>query len=518
MLIITEEKEKLPRRSAISIEDSGFGFYGQVNNRILLAQQEKSNSVFGGKKSKSFTYTQSEVRKMIKGYREETNQTKLREISEAIYVQTPQYQRLINHYAGMPTYSYAVVPKEDILDMPKEKIKKDFSKIAKFLYNLNIKHNFTQIIRKAMIADIFFGYVYYDRKDVMMQQFPNEICAITSMESGVYNFSIKLDYFESREDTLSFYPTEVQTAYNRYKLAKKNSKNKMSVSPWYEIDSKNSICIKINEGILEPIPPFSGVFDSVYDINAFKDLRNDKAELENYKLITQKLPIRTASTENNDFLIDLPMMNYFHGAIEGVLPSNIGLATTPMELDVITFDKDTADRDGVAKATSDFWDSSGTSQNLFSSDNKTSQGINRSIESDEQVVFTILSQIQRWINRHIVLNNYGKYHNCVLIEATTFSKDTVIDRYLEGAQYGLPVRTFLSSLYGVEPISLESMTYLENEVLELPDKLIPLTSSFNTSGEELTDSGNDGRPTNEELGVEDSDETQRAEDKPDATE
>ena len=320
----------------------------------------------------------------------------------------------------MPTYSYAVVPYKNIENVDKKKIEKEYYKVSEFLNNLNIPYNFTKVIRQSMIADIFFGYIYYDNKNVMIQQFPNKICEITSLEGGVYNFSIDLSFFEGNEEAVNYYPSEVQIAFKKYQTIKKNAKNRNSISSWYELSAKESICIKINEGVSEPIPPFAGLFDSVYDINAFKDLRNDKAELDNYKLIVQKLPIRKDSGDNNDFMIDLPMMNYFHSSIEEVAPSNIGVATTPMEIDVITFDKDTADRDNVAKANKDFWDNSGTSQNLFSSDNKTSQGINRSIETDEQVVFTILGQIQRWINRYITLNSYSKNFKCVMIEVTHF--------------------------------------------------------------------------------------------------
>lgn len=464
---------------------------------------------------------------MIKDYKSEKSQTALREISQALFVQSPQYQRLVNYYASMPTYSYAVVPLKNIEPtVSSDKIKKDYYKVSEFLSNFDIAYNFTQIVRKAIISDIFFGYVYYDKKSVMIQQFPNDICKITSIEAGSYNFSINMGYFESNEDLLQYYPIEVQSAFKSYRIAKENKKNRnANTETWIELSAKNTICIKINEGISEAVPMFSGVFDSIYDINAFKDLRNDKAELENYKLMIQKLPIRKDSNENNDFLIDMQMMDYFHNAVADTAPENVGVATTPMDIDVVTFDKDSADRDGVAKATKDFWDSSGTTQNLFSSDNKTSQGINKSIETDEQVIFTILKQIQRWLNRHIALNNYSKYFKCAMIEVTHFSKEAVIKRYIENSQYGFPVKTFLSSLLGVEPVAFASMAMLENDILELHENMIPLKSSFNTSAEEIdtetkkeTTDDEGGRPTNVDIGVEDADETARGRDKADSTE
>lgn len=450
---------------------------------------------------------------MIKGFKEERNQNSLREISEQIFIQSQQYQRLINYYASMPTYSYVLLPNKVIDNVSEDKIKKDFDKASEAMAMLKVRDSFTKIIRRAMIADIFFGYIYNNKTSTMIQQFPNEICKISSIEGGVYNFSINLKTFERQESALNYYPEEVKVAYKKMKIMKNNkSKNKKEISEWYELSAENSICIKINEGIIEPVPPFSGVFDSVYDINAFKDLRNDKAELENYKLIVQNLPLRK-SNDNNDFAIDLPMMNYFHNALADVAPSNVGVATSPMEIEVITFDKDTADRDGVAKANRDFWDSSGTTQNLFSSDNKTSQGIAKSIETDEQVIFTILGQVERWINRYLTLNKLSKYFSCKMLDVTHFSKGDAIKTFTDSGNFGFSTRLIVGSILGIEPIAFKGLNYLENKVLKLDEEMIPLKSSFNTGTQDIQNEG--GRPTNEDNGVEDSDETQRARDKPD---
>lgn len=505
--------KKRKRESAISIED--FSVNKQYS-KMILSQNEKSQNVFGNSRGKSFNYSQSEVRAMIKDYRNPTNQEKLREISEFLYIQNQQYQRLINYYANISTYSYTVIPSKDILDIDTDKLRKDYNKVTEMLGIFNIRNNFTKIVRKAMILDTFFGYIISDKRSVMIQQFPNDICQITSLEYDSYNYAIDLSYFENDIETLDYYPQEVKKAFAVYQSKLKNAKNKNLVDKWYELSAKNSICIKINEGISESIPPFAGVFDSVYDINAFKDLRNDKAELENYKLLVQGLPLRKNSLDNNDFLIDLPMMNYFHNSLADIVPANVGVATSPMEIEVVTFDKDTADRDGVAKANKDFWDNSGTSQTLFSSDNKTSQGITQSIKTDEQVIFTIMTQLERWLNRYILLNNHSKFFKVTMLESTHFNKDELQGSYLELGQNGFPVSTIIASLRKIEPVSFEGLIHLENEVLGLNDKMVPFKSSFNTGSDDVDSdplSGGDGRPTNEELGTQDADETQRARDK-----
>ena len=48
----------------------------------------------------------------------------------------------------------------------------------------------------------------------------------------------------------------------------------------------------------------------------YADLSQEgKAEMQNYKLLVQELGIRTSSADNNDFVLDMDMMNYFHNSL-----------------------------------------------------------------------------------------------------------------------------------------------------------------------------------------------------------
>lgn len=112
--------------------------------------------------------------------------------------------------------------------------------------------------------------------------------------------------------------------------------------------SKKTICIKVSDELIETFPFFAGVFDSIYDVEAFKQLRKDSAELANYMALALKLPIRD-SNDNNDFKIDAQMYSYFNQVVQGVVPEQVGVFTTPMEVDTIKFDNKLAGDDGVEK-------------------------------------------------------------------------------------------------------------------------------------------------------------------------
>ena len=499
------EKEELKRNVAVKFSNEEFS---------KLVIKDLASTTAGRSVVKNFK--QSEVRDFINNYKREESQRKLLSISEALFVKSPHYRRLIQYYSGLATMSYVIVPQRRVDILDNEAILNEYYEIAEIVSKMNIKHEFSKVLEEAFKSDVFYGYIYNTSDDFYIQKISNEICKISSIENGAYNFSIDMSYFESDESRLSYYAKEVELKFREWQKTNKNLKGKEKLSKWVELNSRNTICIKINEGIMETLPPFAGSFDSIFDIEAFKTLRKDKEELSNYMMLTQKLPIRENSTENNDFAIDLPMMRYFHNTISDVLPENVGLITTPMDVMPIKFDKDKTDADGVAKAERDFWSGSGTSQALFSTENNTSQGITMSIKTDEQVIFLMLNQLERWLNRFLAMNGYSNLFKAEILHVTYFSQESTYKQYLEASTYGLPLKLYVASVLGLEPIAMMGLVDLENDVFELHNKLIPLASSHTLSSDDIMSTG--GRPTNEESGNADTDETARARDKKGATE
>src|SRR5690606_4217809 len=129
---------------------------------------------------------------------------------------------------------------------------------------------------------------------------------------------------------------EIQLKYREWKNLKEKNRN---LSPWVELDARNTICIKVNENIMENFPPFAGSFDAIFDIEGFKRLRKDKEELGNYMLLTQELPMRANSEHNNDFSIDDTMFKYFHNMAVDTVPENVGVITSPMKIEPLKFER-----------------------------------------------------------------------------------------------------------------------------------------------------------------------------------
>lgn len=395
------------------------------------------------------------------------NEKQLRDISITLYNKSTLYKRLIQYFSGMLRLDYIVEPYNiDPAKVNKKTLLSQYYKILNFLDVMNIKHEFSKILNVAFREDVFFGYEHYANDTYFIQRLNPDYCMISSIEDGCFNFAYDFSYFANNLEKLETFPKEFKSKYNKYL-------NDSSLR-WQELDSTKTVCIKINEDLDYNLPPFASVFEGLFDISDFKALRKDKQEIQNYKVLIQKLPIREDSEDNNDFMIDFDNMMMFHNKAAEALPDQVALITTPMDITDINFEKDSVDSDNVEKATSEFWSNTGVT--LFDGING-SAGLEASIKNDETIVFAVLRQIERWINRRIKFYMRNANFKISMPNLTENNHLEVHDSAKSAAEFGMPTKMLALAALGMSPTSVITMTFLENEMLGLVDKFIPLQSA-----------------------------------------
>ena len=460
-------------------------------------------------------YSQSDVRDFIEDYTSVDSQEALLEISDILWIRSPHFRRLVQYFADMATFSYGIIPKDDIqvIESNPNNVREQYVELAKFAKNMNIKHEFRKVMIESFKSDVFFGYVHYTEDDFYIQKMPREICAISSVEDGVFNYSVHMPTVEENIDIYKYtMPEEVIDLYNEWVREQGNSNSRnnrggrgqqdrvvqkeeeMVAGDWKELNAENTICIKFDESNYNVIiPPFAGSFEAIYEIDGYKASRRNRDQIDNYMMIYQRIPIRSDSESNNDFTIDYDSVEFFHSEIADSVPESVGVVTTPMELEPIEFQRDTVDIDNVAKAEKGFWSASGTSQSLFSTENNTTQGINSSIATDEQIVFALLRQLQRWVNRFVKYAHGDTIFSIEILDVTYFNQEKYYKHLLELSQYGVPVKTLIPASVGIEPIELVGLTHLENEVFGIHESWIPLQSSHTMSSKDSGSKDNDNK-------------------------
>lgn len=426
----------------------------------------------------------------------------LQTMSSYLYDNSAHYKRLVNYYAKMATLDFYVEPYG--LDTSKsinvKTLRNNYNKAVDLVELMNIKFEFGKALVSAWKLGTFYGFELATKDSYFIMELPYDFCQISGIYDGVLTFNFDVSYFDKNPAQVELFPKEFKSMYNKYKGGSKPK--------WQEVDPTRSVCLKINTDSYHDVPPFAGVFADIFDIEDYKALRKMSTVLGNYKFIVEKIPLRDNSEKNNDFLVDLKTVGMFHNKTANLLPEEVGIFSTPFDIDTIEFSKDKSERDGVMEAERDFYSSSGTSQLLFNGSKSTQANLTKSINVDEAEVFFTLRQIEKIISGKLKEEIKGTFKfRLRILDNTIFNRHENTEVLLKNAQFGLPVKSMLCASLGLTPSSLVSMNYLENEVLGLVDSFIPLSSSHTQTNESDSEGG---RPQSSEDDLDEKGEEQRA--------
>ncbi len=96
------------------------------------------------------------------------------------------------------------------------------------------------------------------------------------------------------------------------------------------------------------------------------------------------------------------------------------------------------------------------------------------------------------INRFVHAQPYGKNFKVTFLDCSPFNRKEVGDAYLKACQYGLPMVSYYCASQGLGQDEMDCMNFLEDDVLGIKGRFIPLQSSATQSSD-----GEAGRPESE---------------------
>ncbi|MDF2951036.1 MAG: phage protein [Anaerocolumna sp.] len=431
----------------------------------------------------------------------------LREMSNFLYITSSHYRRLMDYYAKLPTYNHIVVPTNLPKKINTKTYKDTYYKVIAQIEKYNLKHELPKILLSAFVEGVFYGLEYETSDSYYIKPFNSNFAEISSIEDGCYSFSIDLNYFTGKEHLFPAYGKEIENAYYAYKgYSKKKIKGNTNLR-WFE--PSNGICIKADENNpLFSTPVYCSIFLDLIRLEDYKLLKKAKTEIDNYKVLALKMEVDDDGVPKMDF--DMAMKYYNQAA--GNLPSGIGLILSPFVISDFSFQKSSsADTDAVNEAEEEFWSSSGTSGMLFGSAKaSSSSSLTLSTKPDEQIAFSILTQIARNINRKIKKMNLPYTFELKFLDQSIFNVDEYSNRMLKASQYGVSGSKLLyAASLGMTPSDVVNFSYLENDILKVTNEMFtsPLISS-NTISRSEDNVG--GASTQEEKGQTVSDNTEKS--------
>ena len=449
-----------------------------------LAQQQMVNRENNNNTKATFSNTQrSQILTWLRSPESNSSAKGLRNSSTFMLMRSPQYRRLCQHYAFTPMWCYTLSPVGyDPTKVKPETLRKQYFKTAALLENMNLKHEMQKASLIAWTEGVLYGLIWATNTSFFIQRINPDYCTITSVTDGCFSYSI--DMSQIREADLFKYPDIVTTMWNEYK----NTGVKLQ-----EVPDEYSFCLKIDEA--EPtyvVPPFASALPYLYDIDSYVALASDRDEIQNYKALCLKIPVDDAGMPT----VDEPLVEQYYQQVTNNIPEAIGVVASPFEITPIDFVKNNVSNDNDLIATSEehFWSSTGTSYLLFGSPkNSTSRGIEMSIQADECSMFAAMNQCERLINRYLKCQSGTSKFKINFLPVTRFNWDKMLAKYVELTTYGIPVKSAVCAIMGMQPADIPGMDMIEKEYLGVLD-LTPMASTHTQS------STSAGRPTNESQG------------------
>jgi len=477
--IIIEDVEPAQKTQQFSVDSFRMPERFKLLNHLIM--QDLNNRPISPTFRK---YTKEEILEFLRNPAK--NERKLREACINVYAFSPHFRRLIQYFTMLTDWAYVVVPFAiDVSKLKRKTALSSYNRVLKLMELFNPKSQFPRILRVCLREDVFYGTIHEVGDNVTIQRLPSDYCKISSIEGNVYNVSFDFSYFDANQDKLPFYPAEFSSKYKRYK------KDRMR---WIELDSPTSFAIKASDDIdTYALPPFVGVLPELYDLDDYKALKLTRTELENYAILVMKLGL----DKNGNWAIDLDRARDFWQNLDSVLPDAVGSVLTPMDVEKISFDRSTSpESSAVADATSTFWDSAGVSSLLFNNSKASSNALLLSIKADQGITFGIVKNIGDMVNRYIQSKSYGRNFKVNFLDVSPYNRDEVGGQYLKMCNVGMPMVSYLAAAYGLPQADMDNLNYLEDDMLQIKERFMPLRSTNTMSSDT---SGDAGRPT-EELG------------------
>lgn len=399
-----------------------------------------------------------------------------------VYGASPHFRRLIQYFVGLTDLAYIIEPYRIKTDRANQRIVGiNYRKTLNMISSMKIETQLPEILTVCLREDVFYGTIWETTDDITIQRLPSDYCKISSIQGNVPNVTFNFSYFDTRKELLDNYPPEFRRKYDS--IYKGRHKYR-----WIELDSPNSFAIKATADILSyALPPFVGILPEIYDIAEFKELKLAKTALDNYAMIAMMLPL----TEEGTWGIDLEKAREFWSNLEGVLPPEIGSVLTPMPLEKISFEKSgsNSDDDTVTKSEQALFTAAGVSSLLFNNDKASANALLLSIKVDQSFTYGIVKRIGDALNRYLQEQPYGKYFKINFLDISPFNRKEMGDAYLKAASYGLPTISAYAASQGIGQAELDSMSFLEGQILGLQDLFRPIQSSTQMSSSDLEGNG-----------------------------
>ena len=448
----------------------------------MVAKNESSyNSTRWGKNryERVKTYSLEEIEKIIDSGSVEAQIA----LSRNYFLKGGFYQRLLLHYATILKYTGLLIPNPSFgKDLSEQYITKKYNGAITFLDNAKLPKLFTHIAIKVLRDGCYYGVIQgVTDKSISILDLPIFYCRSRFKDkegNDIVEFNVTyfdtIDDKEYKKKALAAYPKEVVNWYRRFKARKTND-------PWCYISPGVGFCMSL----IDDRPIFLNIIIAELEYDEAKDINKERDLEEIRKILVQHIP----HLQDGGLLFEPEEALEMHrGAVDMLKKNeNLSVLTTYADADAIV-SKTSNDNalNSVDKALSNIYATAGSSSQLFGTDSNLSLGT--SITNDMALMMILAQKLENFITS-IVNERYGNSNIAFtykILPISYYNQKEYVETSLKLANSGYSF--ILPALaMDISQRELGNIKDLENNVLKLKEKLLPLSTSY-------TETGNVGRP------------------------
>lgn len=397
------------------------------------------------------------------------------------------YKRIILYYTTLLKYYGILIPIYNNSSSSSSDHKR-YMKALHFLNKINIQELSINFMNRALIYGCYYGLIQNIGEDfVSILDLPPKYCSSKFKdEYGNDIIEFDLHYFDTillpnmKKAALEAYPKIITKAYEKFH----NNKGPRYIL----IPSEIGICFSCFSGR----PFFIHTLPDIGNYRDYKRIEKRKDSNAIKKIIVQKIPHLNDGT----LLFEPDEAVVMHsGAVEMMAGNeDVDILTTYGDIDTIDSQgtNETVSKNNLEKIAQSVYRSAGVSAQLFAATGN--MALTSSLQNDLSFCMYMANKFAHFYSYLIntMFKNKNISFNYKFLSISYYNEKEYLDNVFKGATYGYSL-ILPSIAMGINQLELENLKELENNVLQLNNKLIPLKSSYTESS-----SNDGGRPVLED--------------------
>lgn len=417
------------------------------------------------------------------------------------------YQKILLYYATLLCYNTLVIPKYDVTKTQNNDLYiRKFTEACEFVDKLDLETTLPKISYCILRDGVYYGFLRQgENDDYSIQDLPIDYCRTRFKDLHSNNIlEFNVEYFSKifdkklKEEQLNAFPPVITKYYNKFMKGKATEK-------WVEVYPDDGAIALYYQDFT---PLFISSIQKIKELDEGVDREAKRDTNELTKLLIHKLPI----SKDNNLIFTPQEAAVLQESIEDMLSDNDSIdvltvfGDTKLESTVDSTSA-TQSQDRLSKYKDLVYNDSGVSSILFNADGAST--LNYSITKDTSLMYSFSKMYSQIIREFINLRfaNSLISFDFDILPITLFNQEKTAASYLNFAQYGYS--KFMAGVArGIKQTNLINLVNFENNILNMNDNMLPLRSSYTSSGKEIDsqekniqpstssgDSNKGGRPT-----------------------